>query len=210
MLVPLCAPNQNRLVEQFNRVIANNLKECECFGWNVEQSLERLLFDYRRHQIRQLKFLFEVMYGRKMRNRLTKLHPEIREVPVKEIGRDQIADKQDKMKAHFESKKSPTEINIKVGDFVRVKKPDGWYTDFEEVIEVGNNPVRLKTGCKGPLSSVSAKTDRAIANQRLTMKKFKQGGRKMETIFVSKDARRNIKKFPDDPNLVEYINRTTE
>ena len=80
------------------------------------------------------------------------------------------------MKAHFESKKSPSEINVEVRDFVRVKKPDDWYTDFEEVIEVGNNSVRFKTGCKWPLSSVSARTDRAIAKQRLTMKKFKQEG----------------------------------
>ena len=74
-----------------------------------------------------------------------------------------MAGKQDKMKAHFESKESPSKINVEVGDFVRIKKLDGWYTDFEEVIEIGNNSIRLKTGCKWSLSSVSAKTDRVIA-----------------------------------------------
>ena len=64
------------------------------------------------------------MYGRKLRDRLTKLHPAIREVPAKEIDRNRIVNKQDKIKAHFELKKSPSEINVDVRDFVRVKKPD--------------------------------------------------------------------------------------
>ena len=131
VLVPLYVPNQNGLVERFNRVIVDKLKECERFGWNVEQALERLLFDYRNtpHSITRIS-PFEAMYGRNMRDRLTKLHPAIREVPTKEIDRDQVASKQDKIKAHFESKKSPSEINVDVGDFVHGKKPDAWYTGF--------------------------------------------------------------------------------
>lgn len=73
----------------------------------------------------------EAMYGWKLRNRMTQLHPEIREVPAKEIDWVQIAGKQDKMKAHFESKKSPSEINVDVGDFFHTKKPDGWYAGIE-------------------------------------------------------------------------------
>ena len=55
-----------------------------------------------------------------MRDRMMKLHTEIREISAKEINRDQIASKQDKMKALFESKKFPSEINVEIGDFVLV------------------------------------------------------------------------------------------
>ena len=85
-LVPLYASNQNGLVERFNRVIGDKLKECERFGWNVGQTLERLLFDYRSTPQSTTRISpFEAMHGRKMRDRQTKLHPKIREVPAKEI-----------------------------------------------------------------------------------------------------------------------------
>ena len=42
------------------------------------------------------------------------------------------------MKKNVESKKSPFEWDIQVGDWVRILKPDGWYGDHEEVTNVGH------------------------------------------------------------------------
>ena len=97
LTVPLYALNQNGLVERFNRVIADKLKECERFGWQVEKTLERVLFDYRSRPHSTIGISpYEAMFGRKMRDRLTRLHPQIQEIPAKEIDRSRVEMKQGK------------------------------------------------------------------------------------------------------------------
>ena len=149
--VPLYAPNQNGLVERFNRVISEKLKECERFGWEVEKTLEKMLIDYQStpHSTTGIP-PFESLYGRKMRDGLTRLHPELQEVPVKSIDREKVSRRQESMKDHVDSKRKATEWDIQIGDWVRVQGPNGWYRDYEEVEEVGKASVTLKNGTRGP------------------------------------------------------------
>ena len=170
--VPLCAPNQNGLVERFNIVISEKLKECERFGWDVERTLEKMLIDYRStpHSTTGIS-PFEALYGRKMRDELTRLHPELQEVPVGNIDREKVSRRQEYMKDHVDSNRKPTEWNIQIGDWVRVQGPDGCYRDYEEVSEVGKASVTLKNGDTWPVSNISSKTSRAIANKRNKVQK---------------------------------------
>ena len=79
------------------------------------------------------------------------------------------------MKDLMDSKKSPTNLDIQVSDFVRVRKPNDWYFDYDEVTEVGKISVKLKSGGRWPLASVSSKTSRSIANRRTAEGQFEEG-----------------------------------
>ena len=150
--MPLYAPNQNGLVERFNRVIAEKLKEAERFGWNIDRTIGRVLFDYRSTLYSTTGISpFEAMYGRNMRSGLSRLHPGLQEVPGKKIDRERVRQRQNYMKKNVESKKSPFEWDIQVGDWVRILKPDGWYRDYEEVTNVGQSSVTLRNGDTWPL-----------------------------------------------------------
>ena len=97
--IPPYVPNQNGLVEPFNQVISEKLKECEPFGWEVEKTLEKMLIDYRSasHSTTGIS-PFESLYGRKIRDGLMRLHPELQEVPAGSIDREKASCRQNYMK----------------------------------------------------------------------------------------------------------------
>ena len=76
--VALYAPSQNGLVERFNRTLSEKFKECERFGWKKIDAMSKLLFDYRGtpHSTTGVS-PFEAMFGRKMRNDVSRLHPRL-------------------------------------------------------------------------------------------------------------------------------------
>ena len=76
--VALYAPSQNGLVKIFNIVIADKLKETERFEWDKEKVLGEMLVDYRSTPHCTVgKSPFELMYVRKMRNKLRLFSPEM-------------------------------------------------------------------------------------------------------------------------------------
>ena len=74
--VALCAAAQNGLVERFNRVIGEKLKEAVEGGFEIGSILCQVLLDYRStlHSTTNIS-PFEAMFGQKMRNNLMLLSP---------------------------------------------------------------------------------------------------------------------------------------
>ena len=70
------------------------------------------------------------MFGRKMRNRVTALQPNMETLEEKTIDPAKVKGKQKEMKKRFEWSKSPTTFDIRVGDYVRVKGKDEWMRDY--------------------------------------------------------------------------------
>ena len=75
---------------------------------------------------------------------MTRLYPQIREVPGKEIDRNRVEiNKENERPWRFE------EIADKLGRTSRrlreIRKQNIWYCDNDEVTEVGNIPVTLKS-----------------------------------------------------------------
>ena len=59
---------------------------------------------------------------------------------------------------------------------MRVRKPNGWYCDYDEVTEVGKTSITLKSGGRWPLALVSSKASRSIGDRRTTECQFEEGG----------------------------------
>ena len=163
----LYAPSQNGLVERFNRTLSEKFKECERFGWKKIDAMSKLLLDYRGtpHSTTGVS-PFEAMFGRKMRNDVSRLHPRLEAVPAKKIERDLVEEKQDEMKRVHDVLGGPREWDIQIGDYVRVLGQDKWLRDYDEVIEVGENSVTLKVGGKWPIDRVTQLTSRKVAIER--------------------------------------------
>ena len=87
---------------------------------------------------------FEALYDRKMRGWLTRLHPDLKDVPVGSVDHEKVSRCQDYMKDHVYSKRKHDEWNIQIGDWVRVQCSDGRCIDYEEVSEVRKASVTLK------------------------------------------------------------------
>ena len=119
-------------------------------------AMSKLLFDYRGtpHSTTGVS-PFKAMFGRKMRNAISRLHPRLEAVPTKRIERDLVKEKQDEMKRVHDVLGGPREWDIRISDFVRVLGQDKWLRDYDEVIEVGDNSVALKVGCKWPIDMVT-------------------------------------------------------
>ena len=125
--VPLYAPQQNGLVERFNRTIAEKLKEAELYGWNVEKMLTEMLKHYRStpHSTTGIT-PFEGLYGRRMRNRLSQMTP-IGGGRGRRIDREMVARRQEKMKEYFDRIRRTKEVPLRPGNWVRLKKRGGEY-----------------------------------------------------------------------------------
>ena len=97
--VALYAPAQNGLVERFNLVIGEKLKESVEGGYKITSVLSQLLFDYRStpHSITNISH-FEIMFGRKMRNNLMFLSPGGGERKEMDMDMDLVKRNQDSMK----------------------------------------------------------------------------------------------------------------
>ena len=76
--IALYAPAQNGLVERFNRVIREKLLEADRFAWKVDETLDKMLMDYRStpHSTTGVS-PFEALYGRKMDNRMRAFAPNL-------------------------------------------------------------------------------------------------------------------------------------
>ena len=75
--VALYSPKQNGLVEHFNRVLSEKIKEATKFDWDVMQTIEHTLFNYRSTPHNTTRVTpFGALFGRKMRDKLTSLAPE--------------------------------------------------------------------------------------------------------------------------------------
>ena len=55
---------------------------------------------------------FETLYGRKMRDRLTGLHPDLQKVYIESIDREKVSRRKDYMKEHVDSKRKPNDWDV--------------------------------------------------------------------------------------------------
>ena len=87
--IPVYNPQQNGLVERFNRVLAEKLAEAHENKWPIEKTIEDTLFHYRAtpHSTTD-KSPFEALFGRPMRDTLSLLAPR-REEEVTESKEDE-------------------------------------------------------------------------------------------------------------------------
>ena len=95
----LYAPMQNGLVERFNRVITEKIKEAGLFGWILEEASQATLFHYRStpHATTEVS-PFEALFEKRMRNALTNLYPDASRIPATQIDRELVEVKQQGMK----------------------------------------------------------------------------------------------------------------
>ena len=63
------------------------------------------------------------------------------------------------MKKNFLKRNKPVQSDLQVGDKVRIKGPDGWFRDPEEITEVGKTSVTLGRYGKWPMTRVSRKKE---------------------------------------------------
>ena len=56
-----------------------------------------------------------------------------------------------KIKDLVDSQKSTTNLDLQVGDFLRIRKPNGWYCKYDEVTGVEKTSVTLKSRGRCPL-----------------------------------------------------------
>ena len=76
--VALYYPNLKGLVERFNRVLSEKIKEGTKFDWDVMRTIEHTLFNYGSTPHSTTRVTpFEALFGRKMRDKLTNLAPEV-------------------------------------------------------------------------------------------------------------------------------------
>ena len=104
----------------------------------VKEAIQRLVVDYRTtpHSTTGIS-PFEVMFGRKARGDVSKLHPQPSELPTKVMNRNEVERKQLEMKRYRDSKKTPSMMEVKIGDWVRVQGQDGITRDYDEIIDIG-------------------------------------------------------------------------
>ena len=153
--VALYAPQQNGLVERFNRVLSEKIKEASRFKWNVRRTIESVLFHYRStpHVTTNVS-PFEAMFRRKMRNNLSNLFPNNEKSEPKTICPETVADKQKKMVEYHRAKKGAKVRPIKIGDTVRIRGPSNQFGGDEKVIKVGKSSVTTRDGRKWPMNKV--------------------------------------------------------
>ena len=153
--VALYAPQQNGLVERFNRVLSDKIKEAERFKWNVDRTIESVLFHYRStpHATTNVS-PFEAMFRRRMRNTLSLLFPENGKVEEKVINPTVVAEKQLRMKHHYDSTKGVKKRLARIGQRVRIKYPNGHFGPFEIVKSVGKSSIVTEEGRKWPMNKV--------------------------------------------------------
>ena len=80
---------------------------------------------------------FTVMFGRKARGDVRKLHPRPSELPTKAMNRDEVERKQLEMKRYRDSKRTPALMKVKIADWVRVQGQYGITKDYDEIIDMG-------------------------------------------------------------------------
>ena len=145
--VPLYAPMQNGLIERFNRIIAEKLQEPKNFGWKIEEALQETLFHYRctLHSTTRVSS-YEALFGRRMRNMLTNLYPDLSKVPATHIDREPFKRKRNQMKRNADTKRAAKSHRIKEGDWLRVKTLDGTYSEPKHVVKIGKTSVTFVGG----------------------------------------------------------------
>ena len=95
------------------------------------------------------------MFGRKMKNSLSALAPQ-KVVDLKgKINKNKIKQVLEKVKLRYDKKYNSTEITLKPGDSIKIKKNNGEYSQPKTVIRCGKMSVFTSDGKKWPLDKVS-------------------------------------------------------
>eukprot|EP00477_Mikrocytos_mackini_P003047 GAHX01003676.1.p1 GENE.GAHX01003676.1~~GAHX01003676.1.p1 ORF type:complete len:252 (+),score=26.72 GAHX01003676.1:80-757(+) len=143
--VPLYNPRQNGLVERMNRCIGEKLDEADQFKWNIKDTLDEWIFNYRStpHSTTG-KSPFEVMFKRPVRDSLSRFKPEEEGEGI--VDRDMVRRKQLKTKEYFDDKKCTKAREFLPGELVRIKDQRGRFSEPRKVIQAGKTSVTLENG----------------------------------------------------------------
>ena len=108
-----------------------------------------------------------------MRSALTMLAPEIKRATLA-VNPETVLKKQKQMKKSVEqgsTRKHPGS-QVEKGDWVRIKKPDGHFSEYQQVRDTGRTSLELTNGEKWPLAKAST---RVRKNQRFQRKPPHEG-----------------------------------
>ena len=139
--VALYAPHQNGLVERFNKILAERIAESKKMGWNLDQTLQAVLFHYRStpHVTTNIS-PFEAFFGRKMRNAMSMLSEKDKQ-KTKCIRRDLYNKKISKSKLYVDKHRGTKNRKFRIGMWVRVKDHTGHFGHPIKIIKVTGTSV---------------------------------------------------------------------
>ena len=155
--IALYLPKQNGLVERFNRVLSEKIKEAIKFDWNVLKMIEHILFNCRStpHNTTRVA-LFEALFGRKMKNILTSLASEgvLRGTTINQVC---ISKWINIKKQRHDRSRQATVPTLKSEDLIRIIRPDGTFRNPHPFRELTTTSIILMNGQKWSLERVGSK-----------------------------------------------------
>ena len=168
-------PQANGAVERFNRVLKDCLQTCERRHSSWKEAVTEFLHNYRATPHATTGATpFELLRNRKMRTKLNILPVALKSKAHAQI-KQRVIQKQNKMKEYTDKKKGAKTTTIKVGDTVRVRRPEhvhkgsSRFTEPRTVVKkVGQNTFTLSDGRKWNASKLAPFPTQALLGSEQT------------------------------------------
>ena len=108
------------------------------------------------------------------------------------MNRNKIKQGLEKLKLRYDKKYNSTEIFLKPGDSIRIKKNNGEYSQPKTVIRCGKTSVSTSDGKKWPLDKVSIRQRHLQSPSRKIKKSFREDVPKEARTAVSRVRNRSL------------------